>query len=221
MSYQDPIITKKSKEEKSDLAFDDEPPGDYIQNAFSSMFKYIFIIAGSLINSVAKCLIINVIVLFGVRDRVKKSIDDVLNIQLSIIEVIIFGNIFLFRLLCKITGTRMKKPDGSDDKYDTRGYLRYSEIHRQYWSHMDITYKDDENAYSVSTNVKPITKFFDITNDKALPGNNIRQDRPFEPNINNENGENELSTTDGEVHKRYFSFYRKQKKVGDSQSLAS
>lgn len=213
MSDQDLIITKKSKEEKLDLAFDDEPAGDYIQNAFSLILRYVFIIAGSLINSVARCLILNVIVLFGVRDRVKKSFDDVLNIQLSIIELIIFGNIFLFRLLCKITGTRIRKADDSDDKYDTRGYLRYSEIHHQYWSHMDITYKDDENAYSVSTNVKPITKFLVITNDQALPGNNIRQDRPFEQNINSENGENELSTTDGEVHKRYFSFYRKQKKV--------
>ena len=86
---------------------------------------------------------------------------------------------------------------------------------------MEITYKDDENAYSVSTNIKPITKFLDITNDKTLPGNNIRQDSSFEPHTNNENYENELSTTDGEVHKRYFSFYRNRKKVGDSQSLAS
>lgn len=221
MSDQDLIVTKKGEEKKSDLAFDDEPTGETIQNAFSSIIKYIFIIAGSLINSVARCLILNVIVLFGVRDRVKKSFDDVMNIQLSIIEIIIFGNIFLFRLLCKITGTRIKKPDDPDDKYDTRGYLKYSEIHRQYWSHMDITYKDDENAYSVSTNIKPITKFLDITNDKTLPGNNIRQDSSFEPHTNNENCENELSTTDGEVHKRYFSFYRNRKKVGDSQSLAS
>lgn len=221
MSDQDLIVTKKSKQEKSDLGFDDEPTGDYIQNAFSSILKYIFIIAGSLINYVARCLILNVIVLFGVRDRVKKSFDDILNIQLSIIEVLVFGNIFFFRLLCKITGTRINKTDGSDDKYDTRGYLRYSEIHRQYWSHMDVTYKDDENAYSVSTNIKPITKFLDITSDKAVPGNSIRQDRSFEPNAHNENVENEFSTRDGEVPKRYFSFYRKQKKVGDSQSVAS
>lgn len=96
MSDQDLIVTKKGEEKKSDLAFDDEPTGETIQNAFSSIIKYIFIIAGSLINSVARCLILNVIVLFGVRDRVKKSFDDVMNIQLSIIEIIIFGNIFLF-----------------------------------------------------------------------------------------------------------------------------
>lgn len=222
MSDQDLIVTRKSRGENPGVIF--ESDSNYVQNIFSSIFKYVFIIAGSLINSVARCLIFNVMVLFGVRDRIKGACDNVLNIQLSIIEIIVFGNIFLFRFLCKITGTRIKQNDDSDDKYDkydNRGYLRYSEIHRQYWSHGDITYKDEEDAYSISTNIRPITKFLDIENVETVPCNDVRNNHSYETHANNENVENAFSTADVEGHKRYFSFYRKQKKVGDSQSLKS
>lgn len=223
MSDKDLILTRKSREGNTVVIFEND--SKYVQNIFASLLKHVFIIGGSLINSIARCLIFNVIFLFTVRDRVKGAWDNVLNIQLSIIEVIVFGNIFLFRLLCKITGTRIKKYDDSDDKYndkyDNRGYLRYGEIHRQYWSHRDITYKDEENAYSVSTNLRPITKFLDITRNETVPGNDLRCDHSFEPHADSEKVENVLSTADGEVHRKYFSFYRKQKKLGDSQSLTS
>lgn len=223
MSDQDLIVTRKSREENSGVIF--ESDSNYVQYVFSSILKYVFIIAGSLINSAARCLIFNVIVLFSFRDRVKGAYDNVLNIQLGIIEIIVFVNIFLFRLLCKITGTRIKIHDDSDykniGKYDSRGYLRYSEIHRQFWSHRDITYKDENNAFSVSTNLRPITKFLDITNNETDQSNDVINGHSFESHTNNENVEKALSTADGEIHKRYFSFYRKQKKTGESQSLVS
>lgn len=178
--------------------------------------KYFLILAGSLSNFVARCLIFNIIILFGARDKLREAFDKSLEFQLSIIEIIMLGHVFTFRSLCKITGTRTKNSNIPNSRYDIRGILRYNEIHEQYWNYKQITYKDEESSYSIFANVFPITKFLDIP-EIELPNQdskNIISNKFYE-----EKREVELSTAENDAHKGYFSFHKRSRKKVDSQSL--
>lgn len=232
MIADDSILQLKS--DKVLIADDDSNDTTEFRNSslFSIVFNTTIFMVGSLCNFVASYLIFNIIALFRIRDIIKLSFNNILNMQLIIIELMVMGNIFAYRFICTVTGTRIKQVEGTSNKYDNRGLLRYNDVHNQYWNGRKISYGDNMNSYSVISRVMPITKFLDINDeeiarvtDDIKPSIHQLQNsvanaessigRPDNVSFTEEVSSSESSASVGEVtpQKSYFSFHRRLKKT--------